>query len=169
MADAYHYEDNWPVHCLAMLENVGREFKPLLKTFGRPLAKELDIAMIPGVSGIVITEWTYRFPDKPKYVVCFGSIGLGVPGGWILVRKPDNEVFLDEPRMLAEAIGNGIGGIGGAQMFIGACAYAVQELFRKRREQLDDLEQGCLLRRMSEAADHSRWSDTKKFIDGLVR
>ena len=118
---AYRYNNNWPTHCLAMLERAGRELKPLLKPFGRPLGKKLGVEMDPHISGIVlIKEWSYRSPDKPPYVVCFGVVGGGVAGGWILVRKPDNQFFLDQPLLLADAIGKGVGGSGGMQMFIDA-------------------------------------------------
>ena len=85
----------------------------------------------------------------------------------MLVRKPDNQVFINAPCLLAETIGNGIGGLGGVQMFIDACADRVEELFRKRREDLKELEHDCLLRRMYEAADRSKWPDTLTFVANL--
>jgi hypothetical protein len=162
MVAACRYRKDWQTNCLAILELMARELKPLLKTFGRPLGKELAIGMDPHVSGIVLKEWKYLCPYKPAYVVCYSDVG------WVLVRKPDNAIsYLDgNPCLLADIIGDGIGGV---QLFIDACAHAVEELFWKRREQLDDLEQGCLLRRMYEASKPSMGPDMLKFVRSLSR
>lgn len=159
MADAYHYKDNWPTRCLAMLASVSRELEPLLKTFGRPLRAELGVEMRDDISGIVLKKWAYKF-GWPEYVVCFSN------NGWVLIRGRENLVYLDCPLLLANAIGDGIGG---AQLFIDACAYAVEQLFRKRGEKLDELKRGCLLWRMYEACNCSKWTDTERFIRDLGR
>ena len=60
MADAFHYKESWPARCLAILERMSRELKPLLKTFGRPLDEELGLSMTLIPVGIVLIEWAYR-------------------------------------------------------------------------------------------------------------
>jgi len=160
MFAASRYTEQWPESCLSILENIARELKPLLKPFGRPLGKELGVDMGRMVSGIVLREWAFLF-GQPRYVVCYSD------EGWVLIKKPENKVLYlgNKPVLLANIIGNHIGG---AELFIDACVYAISELFRKRKEQLDELEQSCLLGRMYEACNQSKWPDTRKFIDGLA-
>ena len=155
MVDACFFKENWPARCLTMVEAVGRELKPLLKTFGRPLGKELGIGIDPRVSGIMLKEWSF-IPDKPRYVVYYSDIG------WLLIRKPGGEVSLS-PNLLADIIGDA----GGMSLFVDACGYAVEELFRKRREKLDELEQNCYLRQMNQAFNPNSWPQMLQFLGTL--
>lgn len=158
MASAYLYEQEWPRHCLLMLDEMKRQLDPILKVFGRQLHQQLNIDSPIHVRGIVLKEWAH-LPEKPCRIVCYSDIS------WLLIDKANGKQYHDPDGChIAELIGPCVGS---AQLFIDACAYTVSQLIEERRIRLAELEQDCLLRRMYEAFDRSKFPDTLKFVKGL--
>lgn len=158
MASAYFYEQDWPKHCLLMLNEMKRQLGPILKVFGRDLHQQLTIDSPFHVRGIVLKEWAF-LPEKPRRIVCFSDIS------WLLIDPTDGSQYHDpEGQSLAELIGPNVGG---AQLFIDACAYRVSQLFEERRLRLAELERSCLLWLMCTAFDRSRFLDTVNFVRSL--
>ena len=163
MAAARFCKKDWQKYHLLIFAEMRRQLAPIVETFRRPLAEELkrqfseEIKLKVEYKGIVLTEWAF-VPGMPQHIVCADDLG------WLLVRRPENDLIIGGSQILLNIVGDDIGG---TQMFIEACAYAVQKLFEEKRRRLDELENRCLLRSMSEAFDPSKFVDTWRFINSL--
>ncbi len=154
-AAAKNYSNDWPTSALSVLAQVRGEFSA---TFMRTFCKtfiEIDEtkewADVPGLRnerGILIKgRWSMSFLLPGTHIIC-----LRRSDREFVTINLETHVVESGDEWLAKVIG-GPDYPGNMALFIDACAYAREELFRRRRAQLDALEEGCMLRPMSEVFD----------------
>lgn len=153
MAYARYYQEDWPKNCIALLEELNRQFKPLIKLFGRNLRDTQGVS----VKGIELFTW------NKKGLAVDHLIGI-TELGWLAIEIPSRTISLGCPPEIADLIGNNLEE---AKRFVGECAVVARRLFDERYARLRELEAACLVDHMEQAFDRSKFIDTRRFMADL--